>query len=52
MILKLGGMLHIVILTLYLNYKKKEIIRIITFSDHNAHTVGMSSNRGVFDLPF
>ena len=37
MVLNLGEMLHIVILTLYLNYKKN-IIRIINFSDHNAHT--------------
>ena len=32
--------------------QKKKIIIIITFSDHNVYIVGMSSNRGVFDLPF
>ena len=43
MVLNLGVMLHIVILTLFLNLKKK-IIRNITFSDHNAHT-GLIFNR-------
>ena len=43
MVLNLGVMLHIVILTLFSNYKKKIII-IITFSDHNAHT-GLIFNR-------
>ena len=36
MVLNLGVILHIVILTLYLNYKNN--IRIITFSNPNAHT--------------
>ena len=43
MVLNLGVMLHIVILTLYINYKKNNII-IITVSDHNAHT-GLIFNR-------